>query len=185
MYSDILRHFAQDRLRLKCCQVQRLACWYFQFSCINWRYILRVRLEWLAICLKLWILNSHFSNSTNPSITSARISLQINKWMNKQPTSCNPTWIWACSPYPTQESSWCRVGFTAYRVVGGLLASYVPIYFSPSNKEKISQQESNPQPLHSDMYTSPLWPGSLGSSRIVDFLVCRCISLRIDANRNI
>ena len=35
--------------------------------------------------------------------------------------SGNPTWIWACWPYPVQESLWCRMGFIAYLTVGGLL----------------------------------------------------------------
>lgn len=33
----------------------------------------------------------------------------------------DPTWIWANWPYPTQEPPWCRVGFTTYLAVDGLL----------------------------------------------------------------
>jgi len=54
--------------------------------------------------------------------------------------------------------------YTAYLAVGGFLASYLTSYFFPSSREKISQQESNRQPLHSKMGTSPLSPNSLGSS---------------------
>ena len=38
----------------------------------------------------------------------------------EKPTLGNPMWIWACWPYHAQESPWCKVGFTAYLVVGEL-----------------------------------------------------------------
>ena len=34
-------------------------------------------------------------------------------------------WIRARWFYPAQESSWCKVGFTAYLAVGGLLGFYL------------------------------------------------------------
>ena len=37
-------------------------------------------------------------------------------------------------PYLAQESSWCKVVFTAYLAVGGLLASYLPTWFPPPVK---------------------------------------------------
>ena len=64
-----------------------------------------------------------------------------------------------------QELSWCRVGFTAYPAVGGLLASYLtqlkfPIKFTESFIAGIDCQA-----LHSEMGTSPLSPDSVGSSQ--------------------
>jgi hypothetical protein len=56
------------------------------------------------------------------------------------------------------------VGFTAYLAVGWLPA-YPNNLFFPSTREKISQHESDRQPLHSKIGTSPLLPGSLRSSR--------------------
>jgi hypothetical protein len=73
---------------------------------------------------------------------------------------------------PTSRILLVQVGFTAYLVVGGLLATYLPtyldfyfilFYFPSSSREKISQWESNRQPLHLEMGTSPLSLGSLGS----------------------
>ena len=65
-----------------------------------------------------------------------------------------------------------KVGFTAPLAVGGLLASYLPNFFfsfflfsSPSSREKISQRESNCQPLHLGKSTSSLLPDSLESSQ--------------------
>jgi hypothetical protein len=46
--------------------------------------------------------------------------------------------------------------------VGSCLPTYLPSFLL-SSREKISQQESNHQSLHSEMGTSPLSPGSLGS----------------------
>ena len=47
------------------------------------------------------------------------------------------------------------------------LGSWLPTYliFLGSSREKISRQQSNRQPFHLKMGTSPLSPGSLGSSR--------------------
>ena len=96
------------------------------------------------------------------------------------------TWIWARWSYLAQESSWCRVGFTAYLVVCGLLVCYLPtylpiyiynFYFPSSSREKISQRESNRQPLHLEMGTSPLSLGSLGSFRTFS---CQCC-YKVDA----
>ena len=49
------------------------------------------------------------------------------------------------------------------RWVGSWLLTYEACFF-PSSRGKISQQESNRQPLHLEMGTSPLSPGNLGSS---------------------
>ena len=49
--------------------------------------------------------------------------------------------------------------------VGSWLLAYLPSFFM-SGKEAISQRESNRQPLHSEMGSSPLSPGSLGLSHI-------------------
>ena len=49
--------------------------------------------------------------------------------------------------------------------VGSWLPTYMTsIFFPLSSREKISQWESNHQPLHLEMGTCPLSPGSLGSS---------------------
>jgi hypothetical protein len=45
----------------------------------------------------------------------------------------------------------------------GFLCTYLG--FLLSSKEKISQRESNRQPLHSELGASPLLPGGLWSSR--------------------
>ena len=58
-----------------------------------------------------------------------------------------------CELYMLVMGSWSVMG-------GSTLASLFP-----SSREKISQQKSNQQPLHSEMGTSPLSPGSSGSSR--------------------
>ena len=51
----------------------------------------------------------------------------------------------------------------------GCTLGFLPTYlvFS-SSKENSSHWESNRQPLHLEMGTSPLSPGSLGSSRTID-----------------
>ena len=56
----------------------------------------------------------------------------------------------------------------------GYLPTYLPSFF-PSSREKISQRKSNRQPLHSELDTSPLSPGSSWSSRttIVFKIECR------------
>jgi hypothetical protein len=67
--------------------------------------------------------------------------------------------------------------------VGGLLASYLLSYFLfPSRWEKISQRQSNRQPLHSEMGTSPLSPSSLGSSQT--YIVSRYTYLTRGAVQN-
>ena len=50
------------------------------------------------------------------------------------------------------------------RWVASWLPTYLPSFFLPSSREKILQRESKHQPLHSEMGTSPLSPGSLQSS---------------------
>ena len=81
--------------------------------------------------------------------------------------------IWARWPYPTQESFWCRVGFTAYLVIGGLLASYLPTQLFLSSREKISQWESKRQLLHLEMGTSPLSPGVISNQNMVYYIFYR------------
>ena len=64
--------------------------------------------------------------------------------------------------------------FITCLAVGGLLdVSYLPTSFSPPGREKIPQRESNRQPLHSEMDTSPLSRGNLRSSRsMLQLLIC-------------
>ena len=80
--------------------------------------------------------------------------------------SGNPTWIWDRWPYPTQESSWCRVGCNAHLVVGGLLATHLPTYLHssppPNQVERgFHNWKLNRQLLHSKLGTSPLSSGSV------------------------
>jgi len=73
----------------------------------------------------------------------------------------NLIWNWAYWSYLAQEFSWCRVGFTVYLAVGGSWFSTYLASLFPSSREKISQ--SDRQPLHSKMGTSPLSLGTFGN----------------------
>ena len=64
------------------------------------------------------------------------------------------------------------VGFIAYLAVGGLLVpTYLVSFFFQLGREKIPQRELNCQPLYLEMGTSPLSPGSLGSSHASSFRI--------------
>ena len=77
------------------------------------------------------------------------------------------TWIWVCWSYLAKETSWwCKVGFIAYPCDGralGCLPTYLVVVFR-SSRGKVSWRESDCQPFHLETGTSPLSPGSLGSS---------------------
>ena len=98
-------------------------------------------------------------------------------------------WIWAYWSYSAQESSWCKVGITAYLAAGGLLASYLDsFFFFPSSREKISQRELNRQPFRSEVGISPLSYGSLGSSQTLNCTktnVVTCVGCTIITYQNV
>ena len=66
------------------------------------------------------------------------------------------------------------------RWVGSWLPTYLVSFFFQLGREKISQRELNCQPLHLEMGTSPLSPGSLGSSHASSFRIGSIRLLQVD-----
>ena len=88
----------------------------------------------------------------------------LNKEIYREPMSSNPMWIWACWPYPAQESFWFKVGYNVYLAAGGLLASYYLASFFRRVERRFHSGNRTTNHFIRKIGTSPLSPSSLGSS---------------------